>query len=57
MNEPAYIIGVHTMFDGPLSQVIPFVSGAAVDGQAQLGVLVLALLQVKHHLLDTYGGT
>lgn len=33
LNEPAYIIRVHAVFNGPLSQLIPFVPGAAVDGQ------------------------
>lgn len=57
LNEPAYIIRVHTMLDGPLSQLVPFVSGATVDGQTQLRVLVLTLLQVKHHFLDTHPET
>lgn len=45
------------MLDGPLSQLVPLVSGATVDGQTQLGVLVLTLLQVRHHLLDTHQET
>lgn len=33
LNEPADIIRVHAVFNGPLGQLIPFVPGAAVDGQ------------------------
>lgn len=51
MHEPAHIIRVDAMFDGPLGQFVPLVSGAAVDRQPELHVLVLALLQVGHHLL------
>lgn len=57
LNEPADVIGVHAVFNGPLSQLVPFVPGAAVDGQTELGVLVLTLLQVKHHLLNTHRET
>ena len=39
------------MFDSPLGQLVPLVSGASVDGQPELHVLVFALLQVCHHLL------
>lgn len=56
LNEPAYVIRVHAVLDGPLSQLVPLVSGATVDGQTELRVLVLALLQVIHHFLDTHTG-
>lgn len=39
------------MFYSPLGQFVPFISGAPVNGQPELHVLVLALLQVCHHLL------
>lgn len=57
LDEPAHVIGVHPVLDGPLRQLVPLVSGAAVDGQTQLRVLVFALLQVKHHLLQLQSGT
>lgn len=39
------------MLNGPLGQFVPFISGAPIDGQPELHILVLALLQVCHHLL------
>lgn len=51
LHEPAHVTGVDQMFDGPLGQFVPFVPGAPVDGEPQLHVLVLALLQVCDHLL------
>lgn len=39
------------MFYSPLGQFVPFISGAPINGQPELHVLVLALLQVCHHLL------
>lgn len=51
LYEPADVVGVDLMFDGPPGQFVPLVSGAAVDRQPELHVLVLALLQVSHHLL------
>lgn len=51
LHEPAHVTGVDPMFDGPLGQLVPFVPGASVDREPQLHVLVLALLQVCHHLL------
>lgn len=53
LHEPAHVLGVDQMLDGPLSQFVPFVPAAAVDGQPELHVLVLALLQVGHHLLSS----
>lgn len=41
------------MLNGPLGQFIPFVPGAPIDGQPELHVLVLALLQIRHHLLSS----
>lgn len=51
MHEPADVVGVDAVADGPAGQLVPLVPGAPVDGQTQLRVLVLALLQVCHHLL------
>ena len=51
LDEPAHVVRVHGVLDGPLGQLVPLVPGAAVDGQPQLRVLVFALLQVLHHLL------
>lgn len=52
LDKPAHVIRVDPMLDGPQGQLVPLVSGASIDGQAKLGVLVLALLQVAHYLLD-----
>lgn len=41
------------MLNGPISQFVPFVPAAPVDGQPELHVLVLALLQICHHLLSS----
>lgn len=41
------------MLNSPLSQFVPFVPAAPVDGQPKLHVLVLALLQIRHHLLSS----
>ena len=40
------------MIDGPRGQLVPLVGLAPVDGEAQLGVLVLGLLQVLDDLVD-----
>lgn len=55
LDEPAHIVGVDLMLDCPLGQFVPLVSGAAVDWQPEFHVLVLALLQVGHHLLRSRG--
>ena len=39
------------MRDRPVGQLVPLVARAAVHRQTQLGVLILALFQVVHHLL------
>lgn len=36
LNEPTHIVRVHSVFDSPLSQLVPFVSGAAIYGETQL---------------------
>lgn len=51
MHEPAHVVRVDSVLDGPLGQLVPLVSRASVDGETQLLVLVFALLQVGHHLL------
>lgn len=51
LHEPAHVVGVDTVLDGPLGQLVPLVPGASVDGETQLLILVFALLQVGHHLL------
>lgn len=53
LHKPAHVLGVDQMLNGPLSQFVPFVPAAPVDGQPELHVLVLALLQVRHHLLSS----
>ena len=55
LHEPADVVGVDAVVDGPAGQLVPLIPGAAVDGEPQLGVLVLALLQVGHHLLPGRG--
>lgn len=34
LDEPAHIIRVNSVLDGPLSQLVPLVSGAAIDGES-----------------------
>ncbi len=51
LNEPAHIVGVHTVVDGPLGEFVPLVVVAPVDGQTELSVLVFAFVQVVHYLL------
>lgn len=51
LHQPAHVVRVHLVLDRPLGQTVPLVPRAAVDGQAQLHVLVFAFLQVLHHLL------
>lgn len=51
LHEPAHVVGVDPVLDGPLGQLVPLIPGASVDGESQLLVLVFALLQVGHHLL------
>lgn len=43
LQQPAYVVRVDLVFDGPLGQLVPLVPGAAVDGQTQLHILVLTL--------------
>lgn len=53
LHEPAHVWGVYAVHHGPARQLVPLVPRAPVDGEPQLRVLVLALLQVRHHLLGT----
>ena len=39
LDDPADVVGVHPVLDGPLGQLVPLVQAAAVDGEAQLRVL------------------
>ena len=55
LNEPDNIVRVHVMGYGPLGQFVPFVRFAAINGQPQLKVLVLGLVQVGEDLLDDPG--
>lgn len=55
LNEPPHVVRVDVARDGPLGQLVPLVTGLAVDGQPQLGVLVLALLKVVRNLVDDAG--
>ena len=52
LDEPAHVVWVDAVVDGPAAQFVPLVTGAPVDGETQLRVLVLALLQVIHDLLE-----
>lgn len=52
LDQPAHVVGVDVVVDGPLGQLVPLCRGPAVDGQPQLQVLVLGLLEVVHDLLD-----
>ena len=52
LNKPADIVRVDVVFDGPLCQLVPLVCRSAVYRQPELSVLVLILLQVRHHLLQ-----
>lgn len=53
LHQPAHVGGVDLMFYSPLGQFVPLVPAASVNGQPELHVLVLALLQVCHHLLKS----
>ena len=39
LDDPADVVGVHLVIDGPLGQLVPLVGLAPVDGEAQLRVL------------------
>lgn len=51
LDEPDDIVGVELVLDNPRGQDVPLDALATVDGDAILGVLVLARLQVAQHLL------
>lgn len=51
LDEPAHVVGVDLVFDGPLGQIVPLVPRTSINGETQLNVLVFTLLQVCHHLL------
>ena len=55
LGDPLHVGGVHLVLEEPGGQVLPFVSRAAVDGQARLSVLVLTLLQLVCHFLAEDG--
>ena len=42
LDDPADVVGVHLVIDGPRGQLVPLVGLAPVDGEAQLGVLIRA---------------
>ena len=44
LYDPAHVVRVDSVLDGPLGQLVPLIRAAAVDGQAQLGVLGGAVL-------------
>ena len=43
------------MIHGPFGQFAPIVHGASVDREPQFRILILALLQILHHLLEDHG--
>ena len=49
------MLGVDVVGDGPGGQFVPLVEGPAVDGQPQLQVDVLGVVQVNKDLLDNVG--
>ena len=46
---------VDVVGDSPRSQLVPLIDRSPVDGQAQLQVDVLSVVQVNKHLLDNVG--
>ncbi len=52
LNDPADVIRVDVVVDGPLGQLVPLVGRPAVDGKTELAVLVFGLAQIGHHLLE-----
>ena len=55
LDDPTVVGRVHVVLDGPLGQRVPLVVLASVDGQAELDVLVLALLEVGGDLFEQLG--
>lgn len=53
LDHPPHVGGVHFVLNEPAGQVVPLAGRASVNGQARLGVLVLALLQVLGNFLET----
>lgn len=51
LDEPDDVVGVDVVLADPGGQDVPLDALATVDGDAQLGVLVLGRLQVQEHLL------
>ena len=51
LDEPEHVVGVELVLAVPGGQDVPLHLLAAVDGDAVLGMLVLAGLQVHQHLL------
>jgi hypothetical protein len=51
LDDPADVIGVDVVVDGPLGQLVPLVGRPAVDGKTELAVLVFGFAQIGHHLL------
>lgn len=52
LDHPAHVGGVEFMLDEPRGQILPLVSGAAIDGQTGLRMLVLALFKIMSHFLS-----
>ena len=52
LDDPADVVGVDVVVDGPLGELVPLVGRPAVDGKPELAVLILGLAQVGHHLLQ-----
>ena len=51
LYNPANIVGVDSVFDGPLCQLVPLIHRPAIYGQSKLRILVFALFQIFYHLL------
>ncbi len=55
LDEPDDVVRVDVVLHGPLGQDVPLVLCPPIYGQAELGVLVLAVLQVVDDLLQDLG--
>ena len=51
LHEPAHVVRVEPVLDGPVRQAVPLGRVPPVEREARLRVLVLAILQFHLHLL------
>ena len=51
LNHPANVVGVCSVRDCPVRELVPLIARTTVHRQPQLGVLIFALFQVIHYFL------